>query len=244
MKYLNLFLLTAFAFLAPGLIHAQTVDEIVGKYVNAIGGKQTIAKLTSLYSVSTMEVMGNQSNSTTAILNGKGSKTVSDVMGQKMIQVYTDKGGWMINPMSGSSDPVDMPADQYNAGKSQISISDPIIDYAAKGYKVEYLGTEKVGNIDAYKLKVTSAENITLNYFIDPSTYYVTKITMTGNMMGQQMTIETNLSDYKKTDQGMVIPYTTEINYGGQFSILLKIQKVEFNKTIDPAIFEKGNTNI
>lgn len=244
MKYLNLILLTILAFVVPSMAKAQTADDIIAKYVNAIGGKEMLGKINSMRIENSMEVMGNQSVSTTVILNGKGAKTISDVMGQKMIQTYTDKGGWMVNPMAGSSDPVDMPAEQYNVGKTQINIADAIVDYASKGYKVEYLGTEKVGSSDAYKLKITTTDNVTMNYFIDPTSYFVTKISMSGNMMGQEMTIDTNLSDYRKTDMGLVIPYSTEVNYGGQFSILLKVQKVEFNKPVDPAIFEKGNTTI
>jgi hypothetical protein len=244
MKYLNVIFLTFLVFAMPATTKAQTADEIISKYVNAVGGKANFAKITSMYTENSMEVMGNQTVSKTLILNGKGAKTISEIMDQKMIQVYTDKGGWMINPMSGGSDPVDMPAEQYNIGKSQINISDAIVDYATKGYKVELLGTEKVDGVDAYKLKLTSASNLVMTYFIDPKTFYISKISMTGNMMGQDMTIENKLSDYRKTDQGIAIPYTTEVHYGDQFSIVMKIQKVEFNKPVDPVVFEKGNTTI
>lgn len=244
MKYINLCLLTV-SFLFVSLAgQAQSADEIIAKYVDAIGGKDKLATISSMYMENSMEVMGSESPSSTIILNGKGAKSISEVMGQKMVQCYTDKGGWMINPMAGSSDPVEMPADQYNAGKSQIFTTDVLADYASRGYKVELLENENVGTVNAYKLKVSSPENITFHYYIDPSTYYVIKMTMSGNMMGQEVTITNTLSDYRKTEQGLVLPYKTEVDYGGQFSLVLNIKKVEFNKPVDPVIFEKGNMSL
>ncbi|NJK96224.1 MAG: hypothetical protein HC905_16085 [Bacteroidales bacterium] len=94
------------------------------------------------------------------------------------------------------------------------------------------------------KIKLVSADNITITYFIDPTTNYVIKMTMSGNMMGQTMEVVTTPTDYRKTDQGLVLPYITEVNYGGQFSLVLKIKKLEFNKPVDPVIFEKGNMSL
>ena len=51
------------------------------------------------------------------------------------------------------------------------------------------------------------------------------------------MTVTTALSDYRKTDLGMLIPYAIGIDFGGQFQLLITVKKVELNKTIDPAIF-------
>jgi hypothetical protein len=60
-------------------------------------------------------------------------------------------------------------------------------------------------------------------------------------MLGQPMTIITTYSDYKKTDYGFVMPHTYDVNYGYQFSLNVNLKKVEFNKPVDPVIFELGN---
>lgn len=244
MKYLNLCLLAIGLFVSASISNAQTLDEIVAKYVAAIGGKENMQKINSVYMENTLQVMGQESSSTTIILNGKGSKTVSDVMGQKMVQCYTDNSGWMINPMMGSSEPSDMPAEQYNAGKSSIYTSDPLSFWSERGYKAELVGKEKVGAVEAFKIKVVSPENVTVFYYIDPSTYYPVQATMSVDAGGQQMNMTTSFSDYRKTDAGILIPFSTDVDYGGQFNISLKTKKVEYNKTIDPAIFTKGNLSL
>lgn len=244
MKYLNFYFLALCLLITTSISKAQTLEDVVSKYVNAIGGKDNIGKINSMYMENSLSVMGQESNSTTIILNGKGSKTISDVMGQKMVQCYTDKSGWMINPMMGSSEPSDMPADQYNSGKSSIYTSDPLSMWSERGYKVELVGKENIGTVEAFKIKLVSPENITAYYFIDPSTYYPVQMTMTMDAGGQTMNMTTKFSDYQKTDIGVVIPFTTDVDYNGQFSITLKTKKVEYNKPVDPVIFEKGNLNL
>jgi hypothetical protein len=241
MKNLKFALLPLAFMLIATMLRAQTADEIIAKCVDALGGKDKIAQITSMYMENSMEVMGNESLSKITILNGKGIKTVSDVMGQTMVQCYTDKSGWMINPMGGSSDATPMTDEQYKAGRGSIFIGEGFMDYATKGNKVELLGKEKVGTVEAFKLKVVTPDNITTTYFIDPATYYIIQSSMTAEMMGQQMEIVATMSDYKKTDFGYVIPYSNEISYGGQFNISMKLKKVEFNQPVDPKIFELGN---
>jgi hypothetical protein len=58
-----------------------------------------------------------------------------------------------------------------------------------------------------------------------------------GKMQGQDVDVTLTFSDYRKTDSGYVIPYATNIDLGGQFSMDMTVKKVEVNKTIDPAVF-------
>ena len=63
--------------------------------------------------------MGSDNPSTTTIVDGVGYKNETDFNGAKIVQCYTDKGGWMVNPMAGQHDPTPMPEDVYNAGKGR-----------------------------------------------------------------------------------------------------------------------------
>ena len=101
-----------------------------------------------------------------------------------------------------------------------------------KGNKVELIGKE--GN--DYKLKLVNGTTESI-YFIDGTTWYITKTTSKGEMMGQPVEVVTTLSDHKKTDFGIVLPHCRTIDLGG-FAMTAKVNKVEFNKAIDPKIFE------
>src|SRR5882757_7375468 len=108
MKKIQLMFL-GIAVLSISAVQAQTVDEIINKHIEAIGGKEKLSQAKSLYIENSMEVMGNQAPSTESVLEGKGYKNETEINGAKKNNFYTDKGGWMVNPMMGASDPQAMP---------------------------------------------------------------------------------------------------------------------------------------
>jgi hypothetical protein len=83
-------------------ISAQTADEVIAKYVKAMGGKEQLARITSVYTESKADIMGMESVQKTTILNGKGYKTEIEIMGSVITTCITETGGWSINPMQGS----------------------------------------------------------------------------------------------------------------------------------------------
>ncbi len=212
---------------------APTADEVVGKYVEAIGGKAAIGQVKSISMETSVQVMGNDAPGTTVILDGVGYKSETDFNGSKIVQCYTDKGGWTVNPMAGAADPTPMPDDQYKAGKDQIYIGGPLYDYAAKGSKVELVSKDA----DTYKIKLTTKDNVESTYVIDAKTYLINSTTRKGQMQGQDVDITTGYSDYRKTDGGYLLPYAMNLDFGGQFQLSIAVKKVELNAAIDPAIF-------
>jgi hypothetical protein len=229
-------LLSLTALLTVAMVNAQTADEIVTKHIDALGGKAKLSQVTSVYTESTMDVMGNEASAKTTLLVGKGYRNESDFNGQQIINVITDKGGWAVNPFGGSPEPAAIPDEMYKSGKDQIFIA-PLYDYAARGGKVELLGKEKVGATEAFKIKYTNKDNAETTFYIDPTSYFITRALRKSNAMGQDITITTDFSDYKKTDAGLYYPYTTNLDMG-QFALKMSTKKVEVNKAVDPSIFE------
>jgi len=224
------------ASLSLGSVKAQTVDEVVTKYVDALGGKSLISSIKTIYVESSIDIMGNEAPSVTYIINGKGYKNEVDFNGTKIVQCVTDKGGWALNPMAGSTTPTAIPEDQVKASQAQLQVGGPLYDYAAKGNKVELIGKDTSGGATAYKVKVTTG-SVDIVYYIDASTYHINKAVSKFNANGQDIESTASFSDYKKTDFGYTMAFTQKVVLP-QITLSITNKKVEVNKTIDPAIFE------
>jgi hypothetical protein len=240
MKFLRVPVVALAALTVSFAVKAQTADEIVNKHIEAIGGKDKIAAMKSLRIEADMEVMGNQASSNTTIVYGKASLSEIDFGGQKIVNCITiDKGGWLINPLAGQVTAEAMPEETVNAGKSQLYPGGALLNYAAKGNKVELAGQEDVNGVKAWKLKVTTKEGSNIVQFIDPTTFYIVKTVTKLNAGGQEIEQGVSFSDYKKTDYGFVAPYTSSIELPQGMTLNVSVKKIEINKEIDPKIFDK-----
>jgi hypothetical protein len=231
MKLIKTLMIGATAFLATAA-QSQTVDEIISKHIDAIGGKEKLNQVKSLYTESSVDVMGNSAPQKEYLIEGKGFKSELDFNGTSIVQCYTDKSGWMVNPMAGGTDAQAIPDAVYKSGKPQIYMGGALVNYAAKGYKAELMGKDG----GSFKIKVTGDGNETY-YFIDPNTYLLTKSIIKSEVMGQSVDVTTTYSDYKKTDFGIMLPYAKNIDMG-MFQLAQKTEKIEVNKEIDLKIFD------
>ena len=232
MKITKFFLLLLTAASLGFAAKAQTADDIIGKYVDAIGGKDKLGQMKSVYTEATVNVMGSDNPASTTLLVGKGYRSEADINGSKIIQCYTDKGGWSINPFAGVTDAAPMPDDQYQAGKDDIWVGGSLLNYKANGYTVELL--PKDGN--NYPVKITAGKQVT-TYFIDANTSLLNKITSTVSVQGQATDVTTAYSNYQKTDFGYLAPYKIDVDLG-QIQLAYTVKSIVVNKDVDSKIFD------
>jgi outer membrane lipoprotein-sorting protein len=217
---------------------AQTADDIVSKYVKTIGGMD---KLQSVKSLRRSGKFTGGGGFEARVLEEKKRpdeiRQEFSIQGMVGVTAYDGRSGWKIEPWQGRKDPEPLGEEELKSIVEDSDFDGPLVNYASKGNKVEYVGTEPVEGTDAYKLKVT-LKNGDVQYFYMDTDYYVPiKIDTKRFVRGEEREYETSLGDYKEVS-GVYFPYSSETNAkGSQNKQKITIEKVEVNVPIADARF-------
>jgi hypothetical protein len=130
--------------------------------------------------------------------------------GQAAVQVYDGENGWKLRPYLNRSEVEPYTADEEKAASMQAELDGPLIDYVAKGTRVELEGMEKVEDRDTYKLNLTMKNGKAVHLWIDAKTFLETKIEGRPRRLdGLDHPVEIYYQDYRPTS-GLEIPYLLE----------------------------------
>jgi hypothetical protein len=130
--------------------------------------------------------------------------------GQAAVQVYDGENGWKLRPYLNRREVEPFTTEEANAASMQEELDGPLIDYAAKGTRVELEGMEKVEDRDTYKLKVTMKKGQATHMWIDSKTFLESKIEgQPRRLDGVDHPVEIYYRDYRPTS-GLEIPYLLE----------------------------------
>jgi hypothetical protein len=197
---------------------AQTADEIITKHIEALGGKAKLLTLQTLVREGALNYNGMDIPLTLTSEQSKGFRMDINVMGTKGYQINTMDAGWRYMPFQGSTSVEEMNADQVKEGQDDLDIQGELVDYAAKGHKVELMGKEKNDGAETYKLKLTDKNGLVKQFYIDATTYYINKASRISKVDGQEKVMDVSYSNYKKTAEGFIIAHTVarpegEVNF-------------------------------
>ncbi|MBE0673054.1 MAG: hypothetical protein IH591_00180 [Bacteroidales bacterium] len=155
--------------------------------------------------------------------------------GMAIIQAYDGVKGYMVNPMMGSNDVVELSAAEAANMKNQANFTTNLVDYF-KQDKIELAGDVNIDGKPAWKIKQILPTGDIAYLYVDKSTFLQVKSDMTVNQMGIEMNIETYLSDF--TDfGGVLLPKMTTSYANGTEMMVMIIEKVELNIDMDDKLF-------
>jgi hypothetical protein len=233
MKPIMIFGLFIMAMVLAQFAQAQTADDVVNKYLTAMGGKEKLNALKTVKMEGSLSVMGND----VAIIMTKkhlvGMRMDISVMGTENYQVVTPAKGIVFMPVQGMSEPTEMPAEQLKSALNQLDIQGSLVDYKEKGSTIELVGKEKVDGEDCSNLKVTFKSGLVTNFFISDKTGFIVKTTGKRVMNGEEMEVSNSYSNYKQNADGYWFPYTSTSTQG-----TTDFSKIETNVAVDDNIFK------
>lgn len=214
----------------------QSVDDIIAKNLRAKGGLDKIRAVETLKQRShlTMYSPGGNFEATLVIYGKRPNMTRQemDMAGQMMVSAFDGQVAWQINPAMGMMTPTQIPGPQADVIREQSDFDGPLVDYKAKGYTIDLVGTEPMGDRKVYHLKLTGKDQRVQHCYLDVETGLEAKV-VTDSQIGP---LEQQLSDYRDVE-GLKIPFSIRSLVSGHDQAWIQVEKVEVNSKIDDAIF-------
>ena len=215
---------------------AQTVDEILSEYFDVQGQEKLLA--TNTFTSKGKIIQGQFEIPFTSFQKRPMKfKSEAEFQGMKIVSAYDGETGWSINPMTGSTDPQPMTAEQLDRMKIQADYDGMFYNYAEKGYTVEYMGKEPVDDIETYVLKLTRPNGDIVTSYIDADNYVILKTDSKMKIQGVDTEAETIFSNYKYIDD-ILVPFAIETKMNGETVMQMVFDNFTYNSDLDDSIFE------
>lgn len=213
-----------------------TTDQIIAKYVEALGGKAAIEKVTSRVQKGTFEIPAMGVAGSTEVYEKAPNKTMSviDIPGYGTVQQGFDGAvAWSQDPQSGLRE------------KSGVELIDAKLD--AEMYKplkakelyptLTVVGKEKVGEKEAYVVDAKPAAGSPEKWYFDTQTGLMIRQDSEREGPNGREKTEVYLENYKDVE-GIKLPHTVRI-VTPQMSMVLQTTEVKQNVPVEDTKFAK-----
>ena len=171
--------------------------------------------------------------------------------GKTAIQVYDGTHGWKLRPFLNRREVERFTPEEMKIASAEAELDGWLIDYAAKGTKIQLVGMDKVDGRDTYKVKLTTQDGNSLHVWIDAKTFLEAKIEgQPRRLDGFYHPVEVSFRDYRQVNV-LVIPFVLETRVlpvtrtatGLRDTPVpvekISLEKVEVNPELDASAFAK-----
>jgi hypothetical protein len=224
--------------LAAASAPAQTVDEIVARHVAARGGRAALAAVRTLRMTGhAIAGAGRKAIVRREIARPGRIRTEFEFQGTTGVYAWDGNAGWRVSPLDGSLDPQPLSDEAAELSAEQADIDGPLVDWNAKGSRVELVGKAVLPGGAAYELKVTLKSGVVRHLWIDAATGLLVKSASTRKVRGHEVDFEVVYGDYRETG-GVKFARSIEMGIRGRPQRLrIAVDTVEMNPVLDETRF-------
>jgi outer membrane lipoprotein-sorting protein len=224
----------------PAAARAQTpsADEIVAKNLAARGGEARLRGVSTMKMTGSITVPGMEMPIT--VMTKRPNRMLQDmtVQGTHMVSAFDGEHVWAINPMMGSNEPRELSGTQADTVRDQSTFDGPLVGYKDRGDTLEVVGSADIAGGKAWKLKLSRKNGRSMFIYVDADTSLEREWSTSIQQNGMTLDVDTLMSDYQPTPEGILVARTLRTLIGGQQQGVLKVQTIEFNAAIDDAAFK------
>jgi len=220
-------------------VASQAVEEIIRKNLDARGGTARLKDVQTIKQTATLSMQGRDANITIYSKRPNLIRQEITADGRLVVNGFDGLTPWILNP-NVSPRPIVLTGPQADQIKQESNFDGPLLDYKSEGTTVAMSGYEMIGGRRVVHLRLTASSGQRSDVYLDGDTFLEARIS-TQAAMGPQTASpvrrDQELLDYRKVD-GIPVPYLVRTLLNGVLQSELKVQTVEFNVTVDEALFK------
>jgi hypothetical protein len=220
---------------------ALTAEQLVKKAIEARGGEARI-KAVQAQRVSGNISFGPGAEGPFVVELKRPGKVHMEVKIQDrtIMRIYDGReSAWLVNPFSEDAGPVAMTGGDLQNIKEESDFDGPLVDYQAKGNKIELLGKDELAGKPVWKLKMTIRSGEVRVYYFDAATFLLAKWEGSRKLESQETPVESFFSDYRDVN-GLKFAFGVDTGSPGSGPVQkLRLEKVELNPQLDDSRFAK-----
>jgi len=213
----------------------QSVDEIVAATLKARGGVEALKGVASIKRSGHTTLSGASVPVTIWAKRPDRFRREMQLQGLLVILGYDGQTFW-------TSSGGDLPAQRVSGppaerAQEEAAFDTILLDYKAKGHKVDLLGTERLGKRDVYHLKVLKKNGKTEHYYLDTKTGLEARVVSTAEMPGgAKVEMAKEFSDYRPV-KGILVPFVIRDFANDTLVSETTLDSVEINVPLEDSLF-------
>jgi hypothetical protein len=221
---------------------AMTVDELMAKTIEALGGDANWRKLNSRITKFEIDFENQGVKGAGTSFEKASNMSATEInltaLGKPIAEIRDYFDG-----ASGGETASFSPADVYTGQRLEdVKYENDFYGLAnwKNGLKkAEIKGTEKVGEEEAYVVKIQPEKASETTYYISTKTFLPVKKTtiVVSSTSAQKTPVSETFSDYRAVD-GVMIPFKTTSMNPGMGAVVIYAREVKHNVAIDDAVFK------
>jgi len=213
------------------------VEAILEKYINALGGREALEKITTMALRGTMEFPEFGASGTTAeyVKDPDHFVAITDVPGYGTVRtIYDGHNGWAVDPQRGTSEITGGDLADLKR-RADIHWNLKLQEYYPR---LKVLSRESVGGKDAWQLEAT-VEGWTYDFWFDVDSGLLVRFDTDRHTADGASTV--TIGDYRRV--GAVLFAFSAARSGAPIAWNRTLTDVKFNEPFDDAVFAKSPPN-
>ncbi len=222
-----------------------TAEEILEKYIDAIGGKPAMEKINTKVTETTTTIPGKKTEIKTTTYAKRPNKayTISEM--KVLGKTVKSEGGtdgdviWQIIPGALGSKKRILKGKEKDNRAADMAFDTAAVDWQDYYKALEIVGEEEIEGKPCYKVafKSKDQDGVDTFCFFDKENFLITKIVKDTYIQEKPAIAEISLLDYQASD-GVLVPHTLKRSSEGAEDLVIKINSIQSNVDIPESQFE------